>query len=171
MASGGTSRHYCDVRATALRGDCSVPLAHCLYEVLASGVFGSVQAVAGVVLGGCHLASSVSLYATMANASPPVPLDVVFVRKQPKDHGTGKLVESPAVPPGARAVLLEDVVTSGGSSVSAAEVLRGSGFDVVGILSVVDRRPGDRPDTLGGVPFRALFTLEELAQSSGSSGS
>lgn len=159
LASGATSRYYCDVRATALRADCTRLLAASLYDVLTNGYFGPVQAVAGVVLGGCHLASSVAYHSSLERLGL---LDAVFVRKQAKDHGTGKLVESPRLKPGTAVVLLEDVVTSGASSLSAAQALSEAGFSVAGILAVVDRRAGVRDQNLSGVPFLSLFQIEEL---------
>jgi orotate phosphoribosyltransferase len=159
LAGGGTSKFYVDVKKTAMRGQVHAPLAALLYNDLAEGAFGGVEAVAGVALGGCHLASIVGLYARLRGQTT---LNVVHVRKQAKDHGTKSLVEGPSNAPKARVVLLEDVVTTGGSSIAALHALEEAGYMPVGTLAVIDRRPEDRRfPTLGGPYFHALFTLSE----------
>src|SRR5271156_2705142 len=65
LASGEKSRFYLDVKKTAFHGSAHFPLAYLLYDVLAHGEFGAIQAVAGVPLGGCHLASILGLYAPL----------------------------------------------------------------------------------------------------------
>ncbi len=164
LASGGSASVYCDVKKAAQCGRATASLATLLLEEASR--FGPVEAVAGVVLGGCHLSSMV---ATWAAAKHGLMMDVIHVRPAPKDHGTGAVVERPYMTGGRRVVLLEDVVTTGASAVRAAELIRAGGLDVVGVLAVVDRR-ADRGNFLAGqFPFRALFTIEELL-GSGASG-
>ena len=162
LSSGEQSKVYLDVKKTMLHGRVHVPIASLIYEILAEGTFGPVEALAGVALGGCHLASIVSVYASMANASSPIPLHVIYVRKEAKDHGTKRLVERPLLAEWTRVVLLEDVVTTGKSTMAAVDELRKERMDVVGIVSVVDRRE-NKTEYLGGqIKFRSLFTLEEV---------
>ena len=158
LASGGTSRFYLDIKKTALCSRAHLPLAALLFDAMVKE-FGPTFAVAGVALGGCHLASIVALYARMKHN---LEIDAVYVRSEPKDHGTGAVIERPA---GAgRTVLLEDVVTTGGSSLRAAEALRAAGFDVVGVLAIVDRRK-EKVAWLGHqYPFRALYTFGEIIE-------
>lgn len=167
LSAGGTSRFYIDVKQTALHGEVHKILAEMLYTRLASGEFGAIQAVAGVALGGCHLASITALYAQMASVSSPVGLHVIYVRKEAKDHGTKRLVESTNLPPGTSVVLVEDVVTTGGSSVKAIGELVKAEFDVRGVLAVIDRRTSDkRSQTLScndkDYALSSLFTLDDF---------
>jgi orotate phosphoribosyltransferase len=159
LASGAKSRFYIDVKKTALHSRAHAPLATLLHDALYPEIFGEVQAVAGVALGGCHLASIVGLMANML--APPSVYDVIYVRKQAKDHGTKNLVEAPTMRPGSRVVLIEDVVTTGGSSLDAAKALQGAGFEVAGILAVIDRRETPSNE-LEGFVFRSLYTLADF---------
>jgi orotate phosphoribosyltransferase len=85
-----------------------------------------------------------------------------LVRKEPKGHGTKKYVEGP-VSPGMKAVLLEDVVTTGGSSILAAERAREFGMEVVLVAAVVDRMEGGRAAFAEkGIEFRSLLTIEDF---------
>ena len=160
LTSGGTSRFYCDVKKTMLSGRAHFPLAALLFDEVIKR-FGPVQVVAGVALGGCHLASIVALY---ARTNHNVNIDVVYVRKEAKDHGTKNLLECPNRAPWQRTVLLEDVVTTGESSLRAAELLWENKFDVSGILAVIDRRK-ERVEHLGNhFPFAAIYPWEEIIE-------
>ena len=99
------------------------------------------EAVGGVELGGCPLASAVSLVSFQKGR----PLPALYVRKAQKDHGTTKLIEGDkSIRPGMPVVLLEDVVTTGGSSLRAVLSLKQAGVRVVGIVALVDRLEGGR---------------------------
>jgi len=86
-----------------------------------------------------------------------------FVRKERKEHGLQCWVEGP-VEPGTRCLVVEDTVTTGGSTVSAIERIRSEGLDIVGTLCVVDRLAGggDAIAAAADAPFRALVTIDEL---------
>lgn len=154
LASGQKSNVYVDVKSTALHHRSCKLLAKLLDEKMVEK-FSPIDAVAGVVLGGCHLASIVAMH-------HPLDIDVVHVRKEAKDHGTQKLVERPGGMWLARTVILEDVVTTGNSAVEAARLLQKEKLDVVGILAVVDRRPDKKPYLAGEFPFVSLVDFEEL---------
>jgi orotate phosphoribosyltransferase len=159
LASGKTSRVYLDVRRTALSPEGHVLLGR---ELLAAVVqrFPGAQLVAGVALGGCPLASAVS----MTSAGTGRPLAAVYVRKEAKAHGSGQFVEGP-FEPGQRVVLLEDVVTTGGSSEKAIHALREAGLEVTGVLAVVDREEGGAVRFADmGVPFRSLWTMSQVLE-------
>ncbi len=117
-------------------------------------------AVGGLTLGADPLATAVSL-AGFANG---LRMPAFIVRKQPKDHGTLAWIEgAKTFPKGAKLVVLEDVVTTGGSSLKAVEKLEEAGFQVPAILSVVDRLEGAR-ETIEerGIKFFSLCTLREI---------
>lgn len=158
LASGGKSKLYVDAKRTVLNRQIHQPLAALLYEEIRR--FGHADAVAGVVLGGCHLASVVATYASVR--SEPF-YNVVFVRKTPKDHGTGHVVEQAWGRFGEWVVLLEDVLSTGATSRHAVSALREEGFDVRGVVALLDRRaPNARTDSIEGVPMRAVYRLEDL---------
>ena len=116
---------------------------------------GTPDAVAGVELGGCPLASSVALLSFQRGR----PLDAVYVRKQAKDHGSRRPMEGDSgLADGAKVVVLEDVVTTGGSTLAAIEKLRARGLDVIGVVALVDREEGGAEAlAAAGVGLVALY--------------
>jgi orotate phosphoribosyltransferase len=122
--------------------------------------FGSLAAVAGVALGGCPLASAVALTSFQRGT----PLDAVYVRKEAKDHGSRQLIEGSArLAQGARVALLEDVVTTGGSTLQAAEKLRAAGLVLAGVVAIVDRLEGGRDAIEAtGLKLLSLFTRDDF---------
>lgn len=117
-------------------------------------------AVGGLTLGADPLATAVSLAAYANGMKVPA----FIVRKQPKDHGTLAWIEgAKTFPKGAELVVLEDVVTTGGSSLKAVEKLEEAGFKVKAVLSVVDRLEGAKETIEGrGLKFLSLCNLQEI---------
>lgn len=157
LSSGRKSRVYCDLKKTAMRLEYQQALSRLL--VVASEPL-APTAYAGVALGGCHLASMAALTKS---------LDTIYVRKEAKTHGTKKLIEAPEMDKRiARVVLLEDVTTTAGSALKALQVLREDGYNVVGIVTVVDRRDAwsNTPIeiTIEGVPIQSIYRIEELVE-------
>ena len=137
LASGKESDFFIDCKQTVLTAEGHALSGNLLFDALAE--LPACDAVAGVELGGCPLASAVSLVSHQRGRDLPA----LYVRKQQKDHGSAKLVENDkALFPGIRVVLLEDVITTGGSSLRAVEALHTLGAEVVGIAAVVDRQEG-----------------------------
>lgn len=115
-----------------------------------------VQAVAGVALGGCPLASAVSFYSST--------LDALYVRKEAKNHGTKTLIEG-NVPKGHKVVLLEDVVTSGQSSLTAVETLRSGGYQVDHVITLIDRKEGGKEMLeSNGLTLHSIFTRSDFVK-------
>ena len=158
LASGRESDFFIDCKQAVLTAEGHVLVGQAMLEALAA--LGPCAAVAGVELGGCPLASAVAL--TSYNGGTP--LDAVYVRKDAKDHGSRRLLEgSSRLPPGARVALLEDVVTTGGSTLKAAAKLRDAGFAVTGVVALVDRLEGGREAIeADGVRLVALFTRDDF---------
>lgn len=155
LASGGTSRLYIDSKRTCYSRSIHRPLAALLYQEVRA--LGHADAVAGVALGGCHLASLVA-----AHGGGGV-YNLAYVRKAPKGHGTRNLVEHSWGRYGEWVVLIEDVLSTGGSVAHAIMALRADGFVVRGALVLLDRRPEvEREDEIHGVPLRRVFGLEDL---------
>lgn len=88
-------------------------------------------------------ADPVSYAISYASAETSKPLRAFTVRKEAKTHGTGKLIEGP-FESSDRVVVVEDVITTGGSALKAAEIIRAAGATILGVLAVVDREEGGR---------------------------
>jgi len=100
----------------------------------------------------------------MAAALAGRSLDALIVRKQAKGHGTGAWLEGPLPALGSRITVLEDVVTTGGSSLKAVDQLRQAGYVVERVVTIVDRQEGGLAAmTAAGLELRALYLLEEIA--------
>ena len=150
LRSGQTSSYYIDKYRLTTEPRLLERITARLQEVLPP----DVQRIAGTALGAVPLATALSLRTG---------LPAVFVRVDAaKDHGTSKAIEG-ALNSGERVALVEDVVTTGGASLAAVELLRSAGAEVAGVVAVVDREQGGR-ERFGdeGIPFRPLFTVTEL---------
>lgn len=152
LASGRESDFFIDCKQTILTAEGHALCGALMYQMLAD--LPECDAVGGVELGGCPLASAVSLVSFQEGRNLPA----LYVRKAKKDHGSQRLVEGDrALFPGIRVVLLEDVVTTGGSSLKAVESLTSAGAKVVGIAALVDRQEGGAETiAAAGLPFSAL---------------
>ncbi len=154
LKSGAESMHYVDVRLTALTGYGLRALVLEIHRCMEIHGWhkNPRRLVAGVALGGCPLATGLTML---------LAYDALYVRPEAKDHGTGKLIEG-IYSSGDRVVLLEDVITSGGSTLKAIGVLRAAGLVVEGVVAVLDRQQGGLDAIRNECPAEALFTLEEL---------
>jgi orotate phosphoribosyltransferase len=88
-----------------------------------------------------------------------------FVRKEAKSHGLSRRIEGPLLTAEDRCMLVEDVVTTGGSTIRALEAVRDEGHDLVGVLAICDRLAGGGDaiaEAAGGVPYVALTTIDEV---------
>lgn len=158
LASGKESDFFIDCKQTALTAEGHALVGELMLQALSS--LPECGAVAGVALGGCPLASAVSLISHQTGRGLPA----LYVRKEQKDHGSAKLVEGDrALTEGLRVVLLEDVITTGGSSLKAVDALASVGASVVGIVALVDRLEGGREAIEArGLPLVALFTRNDF---------
>lgn len=162
LASGKKSMVYLDVRKTALSPEGHMLLGGMLFAT-AQKMSNDIEAVAGVALGGCPLASAVSMFsAFMANFGGPKPLPAIYVRKEAKGYGSQNLVEG-GTDESLKVVLLEDVVTTGSSSLQAVQALHTAGHLIRGVIAVVDREEGGTEAfAKAGIPFRSLTTMKEI---------
>lgn len=114
--------------------------------------------VGGMTLGADPVAYAIANHATRAGCR----LDAFTVRKRPKGHGTGRQIEG-GLPAGARVVVVDDTVTSGGSLLEAVSVVVGHGAVVAGVLALVDRGEGGKQLLAGaGFDLRAVFRARDL---------
>jgi orotate phosphoribosyltransferase len=158
LASGRESDFFIDCKQAVLSAEGHAVVGEALLAALAD--LRSCEAVAGVELGGCSLASAVALTSFLRGK----PLDAVYVRRDAKDHGSRRLLEGSAhLPAGTRIALLEDVVTTGGSTLKAAAKVRDAGYDVVGVVALVDRlEGGGEAIAADGLELIALFTRDDF---------
>jgi orotate phosphoribosyltransferase len=116
------------------------------------------RSVGGLTMG----ADPVSYAIAAASAGDDVPMDAFSVRKEAKQHGTGRLIEGNFAA-GDAVVVIEDVITSGGSALTAVAAVRAAGGTVLGVLAVVDREAGGRQKIEAeGIPVVALISASEL---------
>jgi orotate phosphoribosyltransferase len=116
------------------------------------------DAVGGLTLGADPIACAISY----ASASSGAPMRAFTVRKEPKSHGTGKLIEGP-FREGDRVVVIEDTVTTGASARKAVEAVRVAGGTVLGVLALVDREEGGREALeADGLSVVSLTTASEI---------
>ena len=159
LVSGKKSKFYIDMKATTLHPEGAKLLGELAVELLQSTGMG-IDAVGGLTLGADPIATSVSLAAFNQGIHWPA----FIVRKESKGHGTGKYIEGTEnLKQGARCVVLEDVVTTGQSSIAAVERLRCEGYHPVAIFTVVDREQGgEEGASRMGLKLFSLFKLSEI---------
>ena len=121
----------------------------------------AIDAIGGLTLGADPIASGV---AALSGADSP--LRAFIVRKEAKGHGTGSLIEGPRLHAGDRVMVVDDVITTGGSLLKAVDALAGTGVVIVEALAVVDREEGGRDNIEArGISVHALFTRSEFSAS------
>lgn len=155
LASGRQSALFFDMKPSMLDPEGANLIAR---EVLARIPLGTADAVGGLALGAVPIVAVVSAL----SAETPQPLQGFFVRKEAKDHGTARRVEG-NLQPGSRAVILEDVTTTGGSALLAAAAVREAGAEVVKVITIVDRLEGAAAAFAdAGITFEAILTRQNF---------
>ena len=158
LASGAKSDFYINGKTTTLRPDALNHAARILIEMIRPA---RPDRVGGLTLGADALIGAIT--ALSFEIGPP--LEGFIVRKEPKGHGTNQWIEGPDLLPGQRAVVVEDVVTTGGSVVRTIERMRESQPDIVvaGVFALVDRLDGGEAALARlGVPLASVFTKNDL---------
>lgn len=155
LASGKKASYYLDCRKLTLDGESANVIAEGMLDLMKDKM---PDAVGGMAIGADPITASVVTLAWQKGT----PVKGFIVRKEAKGHGTGKVVEGP-VEPGQSVVMVEDVVTTGGSSLRAIEHARAFGLKVDRIFAIVDR--GQRSKEIFAevdVEFQSLLTTEDL---------
>ncbi len=166
LSSGGTSDYYIDCRTTTLHAEGGRLTGHAILELLEANAI-EADAVGGLTMGADPIVSNVATAsAWRAQANPGAPLLHGFlVRKAEKAHGTGRRIEG-FCREGARAVIVDDVCTTGASTINALEAAREAGMTVAAVVCIVERQEANgRPAVeaaAGGAPFLALFTATDV---------
>ena len=131
LTSGATAQYYVDAKRAILR-----PAGFAALGELVAGYARQWEATA---VGGLTMGADAPACAALAGGAD---VKAFFVRKETKAHGLQRKVEGPPLEPGERCLIVEDVVTTGGSTVQAIEAVRAEGYDVVGVVTVLDRLAG-----------------------------
>jgi orotate phosphoribosyltransferase len=159
LASGRTSTYYFNMKPTMLDAEG----AHVIATLILSAIAGlKADLIGGLEMGAVPLAAAVAAV-SHAEGSP---INAFFVRKQAKEHGTKSLIEG--LPngeslKGRRVVVVEDVTTTGGSAIKAAEALRAEGAEVVGVVTVIDREEGAGDAfAAAGLTLTPILTLTDF---------
>ena len=138
LASGARSSYYIDCRLTTMSAAGMVLIGHLGLEAIRAAGW-PADAIGGLTMGADPVAYAIAA----ASAHAGSPIDAFSVRKEAKGHGTGQQIEG-NFRAGARVVVVEDVITSGGSAEKAIAAVSAAGGKVVGVLAVVDREQGGR---------------------------
>ena len=156
LASGESSNFFFDMKPTLLSPEGAALTASLILDYVP---LRQVKAVGGLVLGACPIASAVCV----KSEGTARPLRAFYIRKEPKGRGTNKLIEGIAPTAGEHVMIVEDVTTSGGSALQAAQALKDTGAEIAGIITVVDRLQGAQATIqAAGYPLFALFTREDF---------
>jgi orotate phosphoribosyltransferase len=159
LASGRTSTYYFNMKPTMLDAEGAHLIATLILDAIKDL---NADLIGGLEMGAVPLASAVAA----ASHGAGKPINAFFVRKQAKEHGTKSLIEGlPAGETlgGKRVVIVEDVTTTGGSAIKAAEMVRAEGAEVVGVVTVVDRQEGaGEAFAAAGLKLTPILTLADF---------
>jgi orotate phosphoribosyltransferase len=153
LTSGRKAQYLVDAKRAILRPE----------GFLALSELGAAQAMQwrATAVGGMTMGADPIACAALAGGAP---VKAFFVRKEVKDHGLARRIEGPDLEAGDRCMVVEDVVTTGGSTIRALEAVRAEGHDVCGVLAICDRLAGgaEAIERAAGAPFHALTTIDEV---------
>src|SRR3954463_13414721 len=154
LTSGATAQYYVDAKRAILRPEG--------FRALSELVVGYVRQWEATAVGGLTMGADAPACAALAGGAD---VKAFFVRKETKVHGLQRQVEGPPLEPGERCLIVEDVVTTGGSTIRAIEAVRGAGHHVVGVGGLPDRVGGGSGAIVraaAGAPFEPLATIDDV---------
>ena len=158
LSSGQRSNFYIDCKQTALTSEGHFLVGSLVCDLLEER-HPEVRAVGGLTMGADPIASATATVSWQRGR----PLDAFYVRKEPKGHGTQKWIEGDRrVRPGTQVAVVEDVCTTGASTLKAIERARLHGLDVRCVVTLVDREEGGRAQVEQQVPLHALFRRSDF---------
>lgn len=162
LASGARSSYYIDCRTTTTHAEGQALVGRMGLALLREAGL-ALDAVGGLTMGADPVAYAIAHASWLAGD----PVNAFSVRKQPKDHGTGKRVEG-CFQAGDRVVVVEDVVTSGKSALQACDAIEAEGGSVLAVIALVDREGGGREAVEArGYPVHTIFAVGELLAAAG----
>ena len=154
LTSGAKAQYYVDAKRAIL-----LPAGFAALDELVSGYARRWEATA---VGGLTMGADAPACAALAGGAD---VKAFFVRKETKAHGLQRRIEGPPLERGERCLIVEDVVTTGGSTVQAIEAVRAEGHDVVGVVAILDRLAGGAEAIVraaAGAPYEALATIDDV---------
>ena len=154
LTSGAKAQYYVDAKRAILR-----PAG---FGALAELLAGYARQWEATAVGGLTMGADAPACAALAGGAD---VKAFFVRKETKAHGLQRRIEGPLLEEGERCLIVEDVVTTGGSTVQAIEAVRAEGYDVVGVVTVLDRLAGGAgaiARASSNAPYQALATIEDV---------
>ena len=154
LTSGAVAQYYVDAKRAVLR-----PAG---FGALAELVAAYASRWEATAVGGLTMGADAPACAALAGGAD---VKAFFVRKETKQHGLQRRVEGPPLAQGERCLIVEDVVTTGGSTVQAIEAVRGAGHDVCGVVAILDRLAGGADAIArasGGAPYEPLATIDDV---------
>jgi orotate phosphoribosyltransferase len=154
LTSGRTAQYYVDAKRAILR-----PAG---FRALAELVAGHAERMGATAVGGLTMGADAPACAALAGGAD---VKAFFVRKETKAHGLQRRIEGPELEPGERCLIVEDVVTTGGSTVQAIEAVREAGHEVCGVVTILDRLAGGADAIAaasGGAPYAPLATIDDV---------
>ncbi len=153
LASGQTSHYLIDAKRAILR-----PAG---FLALAELVADQAERWGATAVGGMTMGADPIACAALAGGAE---VKAFFVRKEPKGHALGRQIEGPSLAEEDRCLIVEDVVTTGGSTIRAIEVVRAAGHEICGVLAICDRLAGgaEAIERAAAAPFVALTTIDEI---------
>ena len=155
LSSGKMSRYYVDLKQITFDPEGAYLVGKLMYELVKDL---NPDGVGGLTLGADPIAYAVS-FVSYSEGNPIKPF---VVRKEPKGHGMGRQIEG-LLKRGSRVAVVEDVVTTAGSSLKAVRACREAGFEVLGVFTIVDREEGGKENIeREGLKLYSLFKLSEL---------
>ena len=151
LTSGATAQYYVDAKRAILR-----PAG---FRALSELVAGTARELGATAVGGMTMGADPLACAALAGGAD---VKAFFVRKEAKAHGLQRRIEGPDLDPGDRCLIVEDVVTTGGSTVAAIEAVQEAGHEIVGVIAVLDRLAGgaENIEAAAGAPYRPLATID-----------
>jgi len=154
LTSGATAQYYVDAKRAILRPDGFAALAELVAE--------HASALGATAVGGLTMGADPIACAALAGGAD---VKAFFVRKETKAHGLQRRIEGPLLEAGDRCLVVEDVVTSGGSTLAALDAVRDAGLEVCGVVAVLDRLAGGGERIRTGAPdapYIALTTIDDV---------
>jgi orotate phosphoribosyltransferase len=162
LSSGKKSDYYMDCKLTTLDPAGALLTGYCVLELLDEmGI--KADAIGGLSMGADPLVTAAGIVSAIENK----PLPGFLVRKKAKEHGRHKQLEGIENPRGKRVVIVDEVCTTGGSTIEAIEAAEREGCEVIAVISLVDREEGGSEILRAKYNYRALFTARELLADGG----
>ncbi len=156
LSSGRTASYYVDAKRALLRPPAFLATGELVAE--------RARELGAGAIGGLTMGADPIACAALAAAGADGDLLAFFVRKERKEHGLQRWVEGPLLEPGTPCLVVEDVVTTGGSTVKAIERMREEGLEIRGTVAVLDRLAGgaEAIEAAGGGPYEPLATIDDV---------